>query len=52
MGEAISLVATKLLTDGIASSYPCTDYKLGPGHQFQVTRVHLEDRLEDYVIKD
>ena len=28
MGDAISIVSTKLLMDGIASSYPCTNYRL------------------------
>ena len=31
MGDAIGLVATKLLTDRIASVYPCTNLNLDPG---------------------
>lgn len=30
MSEAVAMVATKLLTDGIPSSYPSMDYKLRP----------------------
>ena len=51
MGEAISIVTTKLLTDGIASSYPSTDYNLGPMHRFQVLQVNLRNP-ENYLIKD
>ena len=30
IGDAISIVATKLLTDGISLSYPCTNPRLNP----------------------
>ena len=41
MGEVISMVATKLLTDGIASSYPSMDYNLKLEQHFQVLRVNV-----------
>ena len=49
MGDAISIVSTKLLMDGIASSYPCTDYSLEPEYRF-----HLQPgrQLDEYVIQD
>ena len=39
------------MTDGIASSYPSTDYNLGPTHRFQVLRVNRRNP-GNYLIKD
>ena len=54
MGKAISIVATKLLTDGIASSYPSIDYNLGPEQQFQVLQISVRDpehcRIKDFYL--
>ena len=36
MGDALGQVATKLLLDGIASLYPCTNPDLDPGQRFRV----------------
>ena len=48
--STIDSVATKLLTDGIASSYPCTNLDLDPEDQFYV---HLFDYgSREYVIND
>ena len=52
MGDAISIVATKLLTDGIASSFPSTSYQLAPGHRFRIYRSDRGNRLEEYIIED
>ena len=50
MDYAISLVATKLLTNGITSSYPCTKLDLDPEDQFYV---HLADYgSTEYIIND
>ena len=51
MGEAVAMVATKLLTDRISSSYPSTDYKLGPEQRFQVIRVKGRNP-GDFRVKD
>ncbi|KAF8800028.1 hypothetical protein BYT27DRAFT_7217359 [Phlegmacium glaucopus] len=50
MGDALSVVATKLLTDGIASSYPCIKPDLDPEDRFYV---HLADfGSDEYVVND
>ena len=54
MGNAVSVVAAKLLTDGIASVYPGTNPELTPGDRFEVyprRRPGLSD-LEEYAIRD
>ena len=51
MGDAISIVATKLLADGIASSYPSIDYELGPEQHFQVLQISVRNP-ENCLIKD
>ena len=54
MGDAISQVATKLLTDGISSLYPCTNPTLDPEKRFRVRAVRAKGRgdLEEYSIDD
>ena len=52
IGDAIAIVATKLLTDGIASSYPCTDPRLDPSERFYMRKVRDESNQEKYVIHD
>ena len=50
MDFAISIVATKLLINGITSSYPCTNPDLDPEDRFHV---HLTDYgSNEYVIND
>ena len=51
MDEVISIVATKLLTDGITSSYPSIDYELGPEQRFQVLQTSKKNP-ENCLIKD
>ena len=51
MGDAISIVATKLLANGIASSYPSIDYELGPEQHFQVLQISVRNP-ENCLIKD
>jgi hypothetical protein len=50
MGDTISIVARKLLTDGIASSYPCTSFELDLSHRFWVQRSESDE--ESYIISD
>ena len=50
MGDAIGLVATKLLTDGIALAYPCTNLNLDPGTQFRVCA--SRSNSDEYSIDD
>ena len=45
------MVATKLLTNGIASSYPSMDYSLKPEQHFQVLRVNVRSP-GDFLIKE
>ena len=52
IGDAIATVAAKLLTDGIASSYPCANPQLDPSNRFFMWPVCLGDGLEKYVIND
>ena len=52
IGDAIAIVAAKLLTDGIASSYPCADARLDPSNRFFMWPVRSEDGLDKYVISD
>ena len=52
IGDAISIVAAKLLTDGISSSYPCTDPCLDPKKRFYLRRTSSEDGQVKYVIND
>ena len=54
MGDAIAMVATKLLTDGIASSYPCTDWLVIPRKQFSMEPEPSEpsSSLKKYILKD
>ena len=52
IGDPISIVATKLLTDGIASSYPCTDPRLDPCKRFYLWRTPLEDGQIIYRVVD
>lgn len=47
IGDAIATVVKKLLTDGIASSYPCTNTGLDPADRFWVQRSE-----GDYLIID
>ena len=50
MGDTISTVATKLITDGISMSYPCINPELSPADWFYV---HLADfGSSDNIIKD
>ena len=49
MGDAISIVSTKLLIDGIASSYPCTNYRLETVFRFHIQQ---RDQSGEYVIQD
>lgn len=51
MGYTVHLVTIKLLTDGIASHYPCTNPELDPGKRFRLfplrpgqTKYTLDDR--------
>ena len=48
IGDAVAMVATKLLSDGIFSSYPCTSLELDPADRFWV---HPEG-TDGYVISD
>lgn len=48
MGYAISLVAAKLLTDGISSSYPCAKFNFDPDHRFRV--YPSSTRKDEYAI--
>ena len=48
IGDAITIVATKLLSDGIYSSYPCTNLELDPADRFWVH----PDGTNGYVISD
>ena len=50
IGDAIAIVATKLLTDGISSSYPCTEPHLDPSKRFYLWQTRAEDRQDMYVI--
>ena len=50
MGHAISLVATKLLTDGVLAWYPCTKPDLDPEDRFAVYPVG--PTRCDYTIRD
>ena len=50
IGDAISIVATKLLTDGISSSYPCTNPRSNPEFRFCVQCSDLD--REVYEIAD
>ena len=52
IGDAIALVATKLLTDGIRSSYPCTDHNLDPEKRFYMWGTSVENDQVKYVIND
>ena len=52
IGDAIALVATKLLTDGIRSSYPGTDHNLDPEKRFYMWPTSAENGQEKYVIND
>ena len=50
IGDAISIVATKLLTDGISSSYPCTNPRSNPEFWFCMQCSDLD--REAYEIAD
>jgi hypothetical protein len=50
IGDAIAVVAKKLLIDGIASSYPCTNNGLDPTDRFWVQKA--EDKTDQYLIID
>ena len=50
IGDAISVVAKKLLIDGITSSYPCTNNGLDPTDRFWVQKA--EDKTDQYLIID
>ena len=50
MGHALSIVATKLLTDGISSSYPCAKFNLDPADRFRVHPSRV--RRNEYSIVD
>jgi hypothetical protein len=53
MGDVISIIATKLITDGISSSYPCTNPKLSPQYRFNVCpTISDTDLSENYQIDD
>ena len=48
IGDAITIVAKKLLIDGISSSYPCVSGQLNPNDRFCVTKAVIEG----YIISD
>ena len=50
IGDAVTVIATKLLADGISSSYPCTNDRLDPSGRFCV--LPAENNREEYVISD
>ena len=50
MGNAMTIVTTKLLIDGIASSYPCTNHGLNPADRFWVRQSEVEKN--NYTISD
>ena len=51
IGDALATVATKLLIDGIASSYPCTNPDLIPSRRFHLRRT-AEDGQVKYIVND
>ena len=51
MGDAIAIMSTKLLMDGISSSYPCTKSLLDPTERFRVERSSAEG-YDEYFITD
>jgi hypothetical protein len=50
LGDPVTLVTRKLLSDGIASSYPCTDDEINPYDRFWVYRSETEE--DTYLISD
>jgi hypothetical protein len=53
MGDALSIIATKLITDGITASYPCTYPNLDPRRWFCFRPSGVDSALSDtYVIND
>ena len=52
IGDAISIVAVKLLSDGISSSYPCTNPRLDPSRRFYLWPPRTEDGITNYTIYD
>jgi hypothetical protein len=50
LGDPVSLVTRKLLTDGIASSYPCVNDELDPYDRFWV--YCSETETDTYLISD
>jgi hypothetical protein len=50
MGHTVNLVAAKLLTDGIFSSYPCTNPELDPRDRFVI--YPLKPGRDEYTISD
>lgn len=52
IGDALSIVAAKLLTDGISSSYPCADSRLDPNERFYLWPPRAEEGTRNYVIYD
>ena len=54
MGDAIAMVAMKLLMDGIASLYPCTYWLVIPRKQFSMEPEPSEPSSspKKYILKD
>ena len=52
MEDAIAIVSAKLLTDRIASSYPCVNPELCPSDKFSVRQADEYGRLEEYIVSD
>jgi hypothetical protein len=52
MGPALEIVATKLLTDGIWSHYPCAKPDLDPETRFSVLEMSFSQETGQYLIVD
>jgi hypothetical protein len=52
MGDAIGIIVTKLLTDGIASSFPGVNPWLDPSDRFFAQQITKENGTESYRISD